>query len=227
MKEFLAMQVAPWLGYWFIRLLHTCMRIEYRGQERLQAARRESGNYILAFWHSRFLMMPYVYPDSRIVVLASSHRDSRMLGNVLTRFGLVRVEGSSTRGGTAGLRKLLRKVREGYDVGITPDGPKGPRRVVKEGVVATARFTGLPIIPVTFSAHPGRRLKSWDRTLIPRLFTRGLFVIGEPLRIPRDADDEAMEVYRLDLESALNRLTDQADRETGIGPEEEIVHDRD
>jgi len=221
------MRVAPWLGYQFIRLLHLCMRVEYRGQNRLEAARRESGNYILAFWHSRFVMMPYVYPDARIVVLASSHRDSRMLGNILTRFGLVRVEGSSTRGGTAGLRKLLRKVREGYDVGITPDGPKGPRRVVKEGVVATARFTGLPIIPVTFSAYPARRLKSWDRTLIPRLFTRGLFVIGDPLRIPRSADEEAMETYRQELESVLNRLTDEADRETGIGTEEETGRGRD
>ncbi len=200
------------------------MRIEYRGRDRLGEMREASGNYILAFWHSRFVMMPYVYPDSRIVVLASSHRDSRMLGNILTRFGLVRVEGSSTRGGAAGLRKLLRRVRDGYDVGITPDGPRGPRRVVKAGVVATARFTGLPVIPVTFSAFPARRLRSWDRTLVPRFFSRGLFLYGDPIRIPKDADEAAMDRYREELESALNRLTDDADKETGVGPEPDIQH---
>ncbi len=213
------MKVVPYLAYLYIRLLYRSMRIEFREARILDQVRRESGNYILAFWHSRFVLMPYVYPDRRIVVLASAHRDSRMLGNILTRFGLVRVEGSSTRGGMAGLRALLRKVREGYDVGITPDGPKGPRREVKQGVIATARFTGLPVIPVAFSATRARRLASWDRTLIPRLFSRGLFVYGEPIMVSRDVDDEGMEHYRLRLENALNTLTDAADRETGIGPE--------
>ncbi len=213
------MKVVPYLAYLYIRLLYRSMRIEFRGARVLDQVRRESGNYILAFWHSRFVLMPYVYPDRRIVVLASAHRDSRMLGNILTRFGLVRVEGSSTRGGMAGLRALLRKVREGYDVGITPDGPKGPRREVKQGVIATARFTGLPVIPVAFSAARARRLASWDRTMIPSPFSRGLFVYGEPIVVSRDVDDEGMEQYRLKLENALNRLTDAADRESGIGPE--------
>ena len=213
------MKVVPYLAFLYIRFLRRSMRIEFRGVEVLDQVRKESGSYILAFWHSRFVLMPYAYPDRRIVVLASSHRDSRMLGNILVRFGLVRVEGSSTRGGTAGLRALLRKVREGYDVGITPDGPKGPRRQVKQGVVATARFTGLPIIPVTFSAASARRLGSWDRTMVPRPFSRGLFLYGDPIRIPRDAGDGDMEQYRLELEGSLNALTDAADRETGIGPE--------
>lgn len=213
------MKVVPYVAYLYIRFLRRSMRIEFRGIDVLQQVREESGSYILAFWHSRFVLMPYAYPDGRIVVLASSHRDSRMLGNILTRFGLVRVEGSSTRGGMAGLRALLRKVRAGFDVGITPDGPKGPRRQVKQGVVATARFTGLPVIPVTFSASAARRLGSWDRTLVPRPFARGLFVYGEPIRVPRDTDDEGMERYRLMLERVLDELTDAADEETGIGPE--------
>ena len=213
------MKVVPYLAYLYIRFLRRTMRIEFRGVQVLEQVRKETGSYILAFWHSRFILMPYAYPGRRIVVLASSHRDSRMLGNILTRFGLVRVEGSSTRGGTAGLRALLRKVREGYDVGITPDGPKGPRRQVKQGVVATARFTGLPVIPVTFSAAGARRLGSWDRTMLPRPFSRGLFLYGEPIRVPRETDDEGLERYRLRLESNLDSLTDAADRETGIGPE--------
>jgi lysophospholipid acyltransferase (LPLAT)-like uncharacterized protein len=214
------MTVIPFIGYLYIRFLRVTTRITYRGEEVLDEVRGRSGNYILAFWHSRLVMMPYVYPGDRLVVLASKHRDSLMLSRILHRFGLTTAFGSSTHGGVAGVREILRRVREGYDVGITPDGPKGPRRRVKAGVIATARFTGLPIIPVAFSATRGRRLGSWDRTLLPWPFGKGVFVYGRPMEIPKDADEAEQERYRLELEVELDRLTDDLDRETGIGPEE-------
>jgi lysophospholipid acyltransferase (LPLAT)-like uncharacterized protein len=215
----LAMRLVPWLGHRYIRLLHATMRIEYRGERVLERARERSGGYILAFWHSRWVMMPYVYPGTRIIVLISRHRDAQMLGRILEMFGLAVAVGSSTRGGTAGMRSVLRAVRDGYDVGIAPDGPKGPRRRVKPGVVVTAKLTGLPVVPVAFSSARARRLRSWDRTLVPRLFDRGVFVYGEPIWVPRELDDEDAEAQRASLENALQRLTDDADRETGIGPE--------
>jgi len=217
--EWVRMSVVPWLGYRYIRLLHATMRIEYRGAGALERARAGDGRYVLAFWHSRFVMMPYVYPDSRIAVLASRHRDAQRLGRILRRFGIRTVLGSSTRGGAEGLRAMMRAVRDGHDLGITPDGPRGPRRHAKPGVVAVARWTGLAIVPVTFSAAPAVRLRSWDRTLVPRPFARGLFVYGEPIRIPRDLDEDGVERHRRAIESALDRLTDEADRETGVGVE--------
>lgn len=195
------------------------MRLEYRNDQVLERVRREAGHYILAFWHSRFVMMPYGYPAGRMAVLASRHRDSRMLARILERFGLVNVWGSSTMGGAAGLRQLLRKVREGYDLGLTPDGPRGPRRRVKRGVVAVARLSGLPIVPVSFSARPARRLRSWDRTLLPHPFARGLYLYGDPLHVPRDASADDQERLRALLESELDRLTDLGDRELGLSPE--------
>mgnify|MGYP001126130148 CR=1 FL=1 len=216
----LLLAVAPRAGHGYIRVLRATMRLEYRGREHLEAARRDPGGFILAFWHSRFVMMPYAYPGERITVLSSSHRDSELLARILVRFGFDLSKGSSTRGGAAGLLDIVRKVRRGYDVGITPDGPKGPRRRVKPGLVATARLTGLPIVPVTFSAAPARRLRSWDRTLLPRPFARGIFVYGEPVRVPRDAGDEDRERARRRVEEDLDRLTDRLDEETGIGPED-------
>ena len=215
-RERLLEAVAPRVGYAYIRLLRLTMRLRYRNRDALDEARRQGGQYVLAFWHSRLVMMPYCYPDRRLVTLSSEHRDSRMLARVMARFGLVQAWGSSTQGGTSGMRQLLRRVRDGYDVGFTPDGPRGPRRRVQPGVIAVSRLAGKPIVPVAFSARPARRLRSWDRTLLPYPFGRGLFVYGDPILVPREAGQEEQERFRLRLENELDRLTDMADREIGM-----------
>lgn len=203
----------------FIRALRATARVEWQGREILDDLRRDPGGYILAFWHSRFVMMPYAYFDRRMVVLSSAHRDARRLAEVLACFGIRNVVGSSTRGGAAGLRGLIREARAGSDLGFTPDGPRGPRRRVKPGVVAAARFTGLPIVPVTYSATRGRRLRSWDRTLIPLPFAKIVFRYGMPLRVPRDIDEVQEQELSRALEDQLDRLTDDVDRELGLGLE--------
>jgi lysophospholipid acyltransferase (LPLAT)-like uncharacterized protein len=91
---------------------------------------------------------------------------------------------------------------------------------VKPGVVAVARLTGLPIVPVAFSARPARRLRSWDRTLVPLPFSRGLFVLGQPLTVPRRADEAEQERLRARLEADVDRVTDLADARVGLPPEE-------
>jgi lysophospholipid acyltransferase (LPLAT)-like uncharacterized protein len=138
----------------------------------------------------------------------------------LRGFGLSFARGSTTEGGASGLRAVLRYVEEGYDVGVAPDGPRGPRRRVQPGVVMIARLTGLPIVPVGFSATPARRLRSWDRTVLPRPFARGVFVYGTPLTVPRRADARGQEEARLALEAEMDRVTDRADTLAGLPLEE-------
>jgi hypothetical protein len=212
--------LAPPLAFRYVQLLHATMHCEYRNRGVLERSRAAWGHYILAFWHSRFLMMPYSYPDRRLVVLLSRHRDARMLARVLRRFRLDVAFGSSSRGGAAVLREIVRRVEKGFDVGLAPDGPKGPRRRAKPGVLAIARLTGLPIIPTAFSAHPARRLRSWDRTLVPKLGAKALYQYGEPLTVPRNIDPVDQERIRRHLEAELDRLTDEADRTVGLSPEE-------
>ena len=218
--QWLLLNVAPIVVHAYIRVLRASMRIDVRGAEVLAAARKSPGRYILCFWHSRFVLMPYCYPGPRIVVLSSNHRDAEALVRILRRFGIEQARGSSTAGGATGMRQILRKVEEGCDVGLTPDGPRGPRRRVQPGVIAVARLTGLPIIAVTFSARPARRLRTWDRTLLPKLFSTGLFVYGDPIFVPRDGDGSVQEVKRRALESELDRITDLADDAMGLARED-------
>lgn len=222
LNEWLLFRIVPFAGYLYVRLLGATMRLEFRNREVLHDVRRADGQYILAFWHARFVMMPFAYDGPKLVVLASEHRDSRLLANMLGRFGLVSAWGSSSSRGAVGMRQILRRVREGFDVGLTPDGPRGPRRRAKPGVIAIARLSGLPIIPVTVAARPARRLRSWDRTVLPWPFGRGIVVFGEPLRIPRDGGPDADEGWRQRLESELDRLTDEADRCLGLEPESPV-----
>ena len=211
--------IGPSVGYAYIRLLHATMKIDYRNQDVLVEARRTAGGYVIVCWHSRFVMMPYgfIHPT---IALASRHRDARMLAAILRKLGLEVAEGSSSAGGAQGIRQILRRVSQGFTVAITPDGPRGPRRRAKGGAVTTARIGGLPLIPVAFSARPARRLASWDRTLLPFPFARGLFVYGDPIYVQRDADETQQETVRVRIETELDRVTDEADRAVGLGIED-------
>ncbi len=212
--------LAPRFAYAYIRLLGATVRVTYRNREALATARAAHGPYVLVFWHARLVLMRHAYPDRRMVVLHSRHRDSRLLGQVMRRFGIDQAWGSTTDGGAAGLRDVLRRSRGGADIGIAPDGPRGPRRRVQPGVIALAKLAGAPIVPVSYSARPARRLGSWDRTLVPLPFGRAVFVYGDPLFVPRDADPAACEAARVDLEALLDRLTDEADDAVGLARED-------
>lgn len=220
LTERLALSLVPRIATAYIRLLGRTMKLEYRHRDRLERLDRSGEHYILAFWHSRFLMMPYAYFGSRVTVMVSRHRDAEMLVRTLRPFGYDFSRGSTTRGGSAALRALLRRVAGGSDAAIAPDGPRGPRRRVQPGIIAVARLSGLPIVPVTVSAAPARRLGTWDRTVLPRPFSRGVFHYEEPIRVPKRADDAEQERVRRTLESVLDRMTDEVDRETGLGVEE-------
>jgi hypothetical protein len=138
----------------------------------------------------------------------------------MRRFGLDVIDGSSRRGGAEGLRRMVGWVRGGGWAGITPDGPRGPRMRAQPGILALARLSGAPILPVAFSTTRGRALRSWDRMLLPLPFGRGVFVIGAPIAVPRDADEATLAALRTELEGALTALMHDADRRCGrISPE--------
>jgi len=144
--------------------------------------------------------------------MASRSRDGELVARFVPRFGFKTVRGSTTRGGSDALRRLARLLRWGQEVAVVPDGPLGPRGVVQSGVIALARITGVPILPLAFSAFPAWRLRSWDEFLIPKPFARATVCFGPPLWVPADADRAQQEALRKELEGQLSELTSRADR---------------
>lgn len=170
---------------------------------------------ILAFWHGRLLLIPVAYwrrGRRQVNVLISDHGDGELIARTIGRFGFGAVRGSTRKGALRGLRALIRRMGEGGDLAFTPDGPQGPACHVQPGVVDLARRSGYPILPVTFSTRGGWRLTSWDRFLVPRPLTRGVFCWGAPHWIGPETDREEA---RRDLEARMNALDEEADRLAG------------
>lgn len=205
-----------WLASGYIRLVHATGRFEVRGGAAPVRLWRDHRPFIVAFWHGRLLMLPCVWPRGTAMhLLISEHRDGGLIADTVGHFGLTAVRGSSSRGGTMALRTMLRLLAAGDCVGITPDGPRGPRMRASDGIVQLARLAGVPVLPLTVSAARRRLLRTWDRFLVPLPFSRGVFVWGEPITVPRDADPEILEACRQEIEDRLIALTADADRACG------------
>ncbi len=180
--------VLPWLAAGLIRSLRATARLRHHGAEPVRAREAAGEHFILAFWHRHLLFMPYAYRGRRISVMISQSGDGELIARTVAHFGIDASRGSSSRGGLAGMRSLLRRAAEGWDIAFTPDGPRGPASVVQPGVVLAAAATGLPIQPVAIAASRARRLRSWDRFLVPLPFAAVHFVYGEALSVERRAD---------------------------------------
>jgi len=200
----------------YIRLVYATSRWQVEGGE-IPARFWDSGRpFILAFWHGRILMMPRCWRRGvPMAMLISQHRDGQLIADTIRHFDLGTVRGSSTRGGTEAVRAMVKTLKRGGYAGFTPDGPRGPRMRAQLGVVSVARLSGAPIIPCAHATSRRRVLSGWDRFLVALPFSRGAFVWGEPIAVPRDADGAAMEAARQKVEAALNAVTDRADRLVG------------
>lgn len=171
---------------------------------------------VFAFWHEFLPLMPGLsliarklpfYRPTPIHTLVSQHRDGRFIGAVVRRFGILPILGSSSRGGAAGLRNLLAVLRRGDLIGITPDGPRGPRRQAAFGVAQLAALSGVPVVPLAARTTWRIQLNTWDRMPVPLPFGRGVVVCGPAINVPRDGWKETVPT----IEHALNQVADRAD----------------
>jgi hypothetical protein len=171
------------------------------------------GPFIIAMWHGRLAMLHQLrFGNRALVALISSHRDGQLISKCAWHYDIRTVAGSTTRGGIVAIRQLIRLAREGHNLFITPDGPRGPRMRVNKGTVDIARLSGLPILPAAIGTSGGRELDTWDRFKIPALFSRIHIRWGEPLHVARDSDAEAIGAR---LEAELNVLQHDADEAVG------------
>jgi lysophospholipid acyltransferase (LPLAT)-like uncharacterized protein len=193
-----------WLCWFVERTLSASLRCVWRDRSGLveEPAR---GPVIFCLWHNRLAisMMVHRRHPRKLAALVSASRDGALLSAVLGRFGVENVRGSTSRRGPQALLELTSRAASGYDLAVTPDGPKGPRYVVQRGVISLAQITGLPIIPVTCNTRRKICLKSWDHFQIPLPFSRCDLILNEPLLVPREASETRREELRVQLEGIL------------------------
>jgi lysophospholipid acyltransferase (LPLAT)-like uncharacterized protein len=196
----MALWLLPILIGSYLRLIQRTNRWTLEGAEQFTSL-GASESAIFAFWHEHLPLMPALvmlarklpnYSPPQIHAMVSLHNDGRLIGAVIRRLGIEQVLGSTSRGGAAGFRRVFRLLKQGAIIGITPDGPRGPRRVAANGVAQLAGVAGVPVLPC--AARTSRRivLKTWDRMSIPLPFGRGVVVCGPALKVPHQSWAEAL-----------------------------------
>ena len=201
--------VAGVLGKALVGSLFTTVRVERSGQEHLAEFRKERRPVIFVFWHGRLLPLVHAHRHEGACVLVSEHGDGEYIARIIERYGFETVRGSGTRGRVQGLRGLIRAAQSGQNLAVTPDGPRGPNRIVKPGALVVARLTGLPLIPVGVGGSSTWMANSWDRFMVPKPFSTVSIAYGHPSFIPREADQEEIDTASGALQAALTDLSER------------------
>lgn len=173
-------------GVWVMVALERTWRVRVFGREALVARRAGDAPVLYVFWHGQILPC-FLAHTQRAGVLISEHRDGEIITRVIERFGLFGIRGSTSRGGARALLECVRTLREGVDVAVTPDGPRGPRHSFAPGALLIAYRAQVSVVPIVAHVDRAWRLGSWDRFEIPKPFARITIVYGEPRRV--EAED--------------------------------------
>jgi lysophospholipid acyltransferase (LPLAT)-like uncharacterized protein len=206
------------LGGGALTALMKTVRWEITGREHYDAWWGAGRPVIFVLWHGRLLPCSFYHRGEGLVTLISQHRDGDYIAGVVESWwGFRAIRGSSTRGGSAALRGIVRELKRGTAVAITPDGPQGPRQKMKPGPLLAAQLAGVPIIPVSAGGGAAWWVEGWDRFLIPRPFSRIHLFYGEPVFVPRDLDAASLDQLSLRLEDRLNTLTSIVDGDAPPG----------
>ncbi len=210
----------------YLRFVFATSRITLENAHMLAPAQAGRAPFIAAFWHGRFLGPAYIFRRfrTRAQVLISNHGDGEIIAQTIQALGYTAIRGSTDRdkrgelkdkGGSAGLRTMIRALKAGNTVGLTPDGPRGPRMRVTPGVVTLAQLSGAPLVPLAWSSSRGIQFQSWDRFLLPLPFGRIIMELGNPMTVPRHLDEASFIAVQTHLEETLNALCDACDTRVG------------
>ena len=213
------MKIEGWRARWLIAfgfyLLQVWARtIRYEIDDRANVVGKQlEGNYIAALWHNRLLLISFVlkkfFPERPGAGLISASRDGDLIADATKRFGFDVVRGSSSRMGAAALLELSNVLSSGRDVLITPDGPRGPAYQLAPGIIFLAQKTGAPVVPVNMEYSSCWRVKSWDRFIIPRPFSKVRVIIGQPQQIRSTSTPEEFENERLRVQNTMMSLVER------------------
>lgn len=221
MSQWVKAFLAEWMGTWVVDRLCRSLRLRIVGDERLEELRQRHGAIILCGWHSQLLVPLWYGRFGGFYVIVSEHADGEIIARILQRIGYTCVRGSTTRGGRRALIRLVKLVRDGHDIGVTPDGPRGPRYVAQVGVVYLAQKTGCPVVPIGFATTRFWQFRSWDRFKLPKPWSLGEIRYGEPIHVPSKLSESEVEAWRQRLQDGLMAVTRQTEAAVGLPAEDE------
>lgn len=226
LENFFLTKIVPTLGYLLINAVGRSIRFREINRDYAAQMKLKKKNVIFAFWHNRLIMMPYFYRTfmdrKNITVMVSRSKDGQIITDIAEKFGYKMVRGSSSRGGKAALREMVRLLKSGWDAGYTPDGPRGPRYRIGQGLITIAQMTGYPIIPVSYEVTKRLVVNSWDKLIIPLPFSRGVLIFGDPVIISPDANENVKAEKVLQLKNELLRIIEEGSAALGI-PSEDLA----
>jgi len=209
-------RLAAALMYGSIRSLAATLRFRLDDRSGFFAGHAPPEPVIFCIWHNRLALCLILYqryvqrfqPERQMAAMVSASKDGAFLARILELFRVQPVRGSTSRRGPQALRELMTWGEQGYDLAITPDGPRGPRYAIQEGVVSVAQLTGLPIVPISYHLNWKKPLRSWDRFQVPLPFARCEVRAGEIVRVPRESGDAEREALRRELEARMRAITE-------------------
>jgi len=178
-------------------------KITVVGGHNVRKIREEGTGFTYAVWHGRMLIPVYHERHRGIIAMVSEHRDGELVARVVHKLGYRTARGSSTRGGRKAFMEMVRNLRNGREGAMLPDGPKGPRHVFKPGTMLMAQRAQIPIVTITYAACPAWTLRSWDRFVIPKPFSRSVMLIGEPFHVDKTLKGAEFEALRKQVEARM------------------------
>ncbi len=209
----LAYSVICWVGAKYIKFVSFTNSWSFINKKYVENLWKKNEAFILCFWHGRLLMMPLSWnKKKKINVLISTHSDGQLLSKTVKHFNIETITGSSSQGGSEAIRNIIKSLKSGISIGMTPDGPRGPRMKVNSAIIKIASLTGHKIVPLSYSVKKKFFLNSWDKFLVALPFGKGCFVWGKPIKIKKNiSTNEDLKLSKR-LENNLLKLTKKADR---------------
>lgn len=209
MKTRLVIAIAPVLYRFYMGLVYLTSKKTHKGFDKLWNEVQEGGRIIAALLHQDIVLAPHAYSGRNVLTIASRSRDGEIITRIVERLGFKVVRGSSSQGGSRAIKEMVEHLTKGgaQIAAITVDGPRGPAKKVKPGVLFLAHKSGATIYPVSCRAQRNIRLNSWDRTQIPLPFNHLIFQCGRGIIIPKDAKEKELQKLKETLEVSLKEIS--------------------
>jgi len=215
----LVLWLGPLLYKSYVKLVYLTSKKSFESLEPLWERQKQGQIVLAAVWHQDAVTGPLVFRNRNFVTMVSMSRDGEIFQRILSKVGYTSIRGSSSRRGAEALKGMIDhlKHRPASICAIATDGPRGPARKAKNGIVLLAKHTGAPVFPVRFGAKKQILNKSWDRTAIPLPFNRLVVLCGEPVSVDANAGRNEIEAARVEIENKLNELTETIEAHFGRG----------